>query len=193
MEDKLVGRDFQGAFVERGAGQHDAAEAKGWFVAECFGPDGKLKWRDEFPNVVTTAGKNSMLDNFLAGSAFTQTGPFVGLISSVSFTGVATADTMTSHTGWTEAGNANAPTYTAPRKTVSWAAASAGAKAFASAHVFAITSSGTVKGAFIVLGTGAVNTIDNTGGILWSGGLFSSGDKLVGNGDTLNVSYTTSL
>jgi hypothetical protein len=117
----------------------------------------------------------------------------MGLISSVSYTAIAAGDTMASHTGWTEAGATNAPTYTAPRKTAAWSAASAGSKAMSAALSFAITSAGTVKGCFLVYGTGAVSTIDNTSGTLYSAGLFTGGDKVVANLDTLNISYTASL
>jgi len=117
----------------------------------------------------------------------------MGLISSTSFTAVAAADTMTSHAGWLEAGNANAPTYSGTRKTAVWAAASAGAIALSAALSFAITGTGTVIGAFLTYGTGALNTVDNTAGTLYSAGAFSGGSKVVGNGDTLNVSYTASL
>lgn len=153
----------------------------------------EIQWEDEIHNTVVTVGKNLMLDTLLAGSGYTVVGPFMGLISSVSYTAINAADTMASHTGWTEAGSANAPTYTAPRKTAAWNAASGGAKALSSALSFAITGSGTVKGAFIVTGTGAVSTIDNTSGTLFSAGLFSGGDKSVVNTDTLNVSYTATL
>lgn len=155
--------------------------------------DGKVIYEEDFRNTVVTVGKNLALDTFLAGSAYTVTGPFMGLISSVSYTSIAAGDTMASHTGWTEAGNANAPTYTSPRKTAAWSAAAAGSKALSSALSFPITSTGTVKGAFLVYGSGAVSTIDNTSGTLYSAGLFSGGDRAVINGDTLNVSYTASL
>lgn len=155
------------------------------------------KWAGEAPahNLVTTVGKNLLLDTLLSGSGYTTTGPYLGLISNVSYTtGPAAGDTMASHGGWTEAGGTNAPTYTAPRKTLSFSAASAGSKTTSSAASFAITSGTNViiKGCFLVLGTGALATIDNTGGTLYSAGLFTGGDKTVSNGDTLTVTYTAS-
>lgn len=166
---------------------------KGVFVAECFGPDGKLKWREEFKNTVVTVGKNAMLDAALAGSSYSVVGPYMGFISSVSYSAISAADTMTSHAGWLEAGVTNAPTYTIPRKTCAWSAASAGAKALSAALAFAITGSGTLKGAFLVFGSGALSTIDNTAGTLFSAGLFTGGDRIVANLDTVNVSYSISL
>lgn len=151
-------------------------------------------WRDNVENVVTTVGRNLALDTYLAGSAYTVTGPFMGLISSVSYTtGPVAADTMASHGGWTEAGATNAPTYTAPRKTLAWSAASGASKATSSAASFSFTGSGTVKGCFIVYGSGALSTIDNTAGTIYSAGLFTGGDKVVASGDTLNITYTASM
>lgn len=193
QNEKLNASDNMGASIIRNSIHTENAEAHGVYVAQCFDKDGNLKWEDTFPNIVTTVGKNLALDTYLAGSAYTVTGPFLGLISSVTFTAVAATDTMASHTGWTEAGATNAPAYTAPRKTAGWAAASAGSKALSTALSFAITSSGTVKGCFLTLGTGAVATIDSTAGTLYSAGLFAGGDKVVVNTDTLNVSYTASL
>ena len=182
------------AEVIRGGNMHEHAEAHGRFTFECYGPDGELKWTDTIENVVCTVGKNVMLDAALAGSAYTVVGPFLGLISSVSYgAGPVAGDTMASHAGWTEAGGTNAPTYTAPRKTCVWSAAASGSKALSAPLSYAIQSAGTIKGAFLVYGTGALATIDNTAGTLWSSGLFAGGDKLLGSGDTLNVNYSTSL
>lgn len=153
---------------------------------------GEVIWSDEFENTVVTVGKNLALDTFLAGAAYTVTGPYMGLISSVGYSAISAADTMSSHAGWTEAGNANAPTYTAPRKTAAWSAAAAGSKALSAALAFTFTGAGTVKGAFMVFGTGAVSTIDSTAGTLLSAGLFSGGDRAVVSTDVLNVSYTMS-
>ena len=192
-EERAQARDCNDASVIRGSGIDEGAEAHGRYEIECIGADGKLKWREVIENVVQTVGKNLALDTFLAGAAYTVTGPFMGLISSTSFSAVAAGDTMASHAGWLEAGGTNAPTYSGNRKTAAWSAAASGSKALSAALSFAITSSGTVKGAFIVYGSAAVNTKDNTAGTLWSAGTFSTGDKAVVNGDTLNVNYSTSL
>ena len=192
-EERAHARECNDATVIRGAGLGERAEAHGRYEVECRGPDGKLKWSDVIENVVCTVGKNLALDTFLAGSAYTVTGPFLGLISSTSWSAVSAADTMASHAGWLEAGGANTPTYTGNRKTAVWSAATAGGKALSAALSFAITGTGTVKGAFMVFGSGAVATVDNTSGTLWSAGTFSTGDKAVTNGDTLSVNYSSSL
>lgn len=152
----------------------------------------ELKWADTAENIVTTVGKNLALDTYLAGSGYTVTGPFMFLINTNASAAVV-GDTMASHSGWLEVGGANAPTYTAPRKTAAWSSASSGSKALSSALSFAITSSGSVGGCGLVFGAGAVNTIDSTAGTLYSAGAFSGGTKTASNGDTLSVSYTASL
>lgn len=170
-----------------------AAEIHGRYEVECCDADGNVKWHDVSDNIVTTIGKNHVLDTEFAGSAYTVVGPFMGLISATSFTGVSAADTMASHAGWLEAGSANTPTYSGTRKTVAFSAAASGSKTTSAALVFAITGTGTVKGCFVVLGSGATNAVGNTGGTLYSAVLFSGGDKAVANTDTLNVSFTATL
>ena len=193
MNDKLNAASASDAMVIRGGGTAEEAHAEGVYLIECIGADGAVKWSETLPNTVATVGKNAVLDAALAGSSYTVTGPFIGLISSVSWSATAAGDTMASHAGWLEAGGANAPTYTAPRKTAAWSAASSGSKALSSAASFAITGSGTIKGAFMVFGSGAVSTIDSTAGTLLSAGVFSGGDKVVASSDTVNVSYSLAL
>ena len=154
----------------------------------------EIKWDQYAPNVVTDVGANALLDAGLAGSAYTVTGPYMGIIGAVSYTGVpVAANTMASHSTWTEAGVTNAPTYTGPRKTISWSAAASRSKAPSAAPVFAFTGSGTAKGVFLCFGSGAVSTIDSTAGVLYSAGLFTGGDQIVANTNTVTVTYTTSL
>ena len=188
MRDKAKSKDLCSADVIKG----EECGAHGHFEITCMDPDGNVKWKEDFDNVVCTAGKNYMLtEAFVTANAIV--GPFVGLISNQSFTAVAAADTMASHAGWVEAGSANTPTYSGTRITPAWAAAAAGNIAFSANANFSITGAGTVAGCFIVYGTGASSTIANTSGTLWSAGLFTSGNKAANNGDTVSVSYSTGM
>jgi hypothetical protein len=198
MNDRLQPIDASSASVIRGSKLAESCNAQGRFAATCIGPDGQVKWEDSFANVVVTEGKNLALDTFFNGSGYSTTGPYIGLVSSVGYSAVNVANTaaqINGSNGWKEAGSdVNFPLYTAPRKTCGFNPASSGSKSFATTASFAITpTGGTVKGCFIVLGAGASATIASTTGTLWSVGLFSGGDKVVGDGDTLNVSYSTSL
>jgi len=127
-----------------------------------------------------------MLDKHLAGSAYTAAW-YVGLISSTSYTtGAAVTDTAASHGGWIE----DVEYSQAARPTAAWSAAAAGSKALSSAAVFSINGDGTtIKGC----GLWSLSTKSGTTGILFSAGLFTGGDKVLANGDTLNVSYTATL
>lgn len=189
MNDKLTSIAAAAALVASGAAMADACSAEGIYTATCVDADGNVKWSDTFENTVVTVGKNDMLDKYLAGSAYTASF-FLGLISSVSYSAIAAADTMSSHAGWTEAGGTNAPAYSqTARPTAAWSSASAGAKALSAALAFSITSAGTLKGAFLT----TVATKDGTTGTLFSAGLFTGGDKVVASGDTVNVSYSLSV
>ena len=161
-------------------------ELEGHYEVWCVGPDGQEKWRDTIKNLVTTLGKNDLLDKYLKGAAYTQT-IRMGLKA---VGAAAVGDTQASHAGWLEAGAANAPTYTVPRKTVTMGAAAAGSSV-SPVQAFAITGAGTVAGCFINNGGSA--TVDDTTGVLFSAGDFTGGSKTVANLDTVNVTYTLSV
>lgn len=135
---------------------------------------------DEFTNQITTVGKNDLLDKYFAGSAYTAAW-YMGLVDVDSFSAYAAGDTMASHAGWVESTE-----YTeANRLTVSFAAASAGAKATSVSCDFSINATTGIQGAFIVTN----NTKGGTTGILYSAGTFSGGARTgLQNGDTLKVS-----
>ena len=96
-------------------------------------------------------------------------------------------------------GGTNAPAYTGNRQAPNWSAATNNGSASpsnivskaASALTFSMTSSGTVFGCFINSGASASATKDSTVGILYSAGNFTGGSKIVANGDSLAVTYTT--
>jgi hypothetical protein len=187
--EKANGIDVCGATVLRGAGTGEQAQAEGHYTVECRAADGSLKWIDQIDNLVTTQGKNDALDKYLAGAGYTASW-YIGLISSASYTAVAAGDTMASHAGWLEAGGTNAPAYSeGTRQAPTFSAAAAGSKATSAAVVFTITSPGTTKGCFLA----SSSAKDGTAGVLYSAGLFSLGDKVLGAGDTLSVTYSASL
>lgn len=160
----------------------EAVHAAGRYTVECRGADGQLKWSDSFSNLVTTAGKNDLLDKYLGGAAYTAAW-FIGLIDSVSYSAVAAGDTASSHAGWIESVAYSNATRPAP----SWGAAASSTKA-STATGFTVNATATIKGAFLI----SNSTKGGTSGLLYSAGLFSGGDRAVVGGDTLNVTYTAS-
>jgi hypothetical protein len=193
MQEKLTAVAAAAARLLQAGAMSEDMDAQGRYKVQCFECDGgPLLWEADFDNVVCTAGKNLALDTILAGSAYTVTGPYMGLISSVGFSAVAAADTMASHAGWTEAGSTNAPTFAA-RVAPAWSAASGGSKATSAAVSFTMTGAGTLGGAFIVFGTGAVTTLMSTAGTLLSAGAFSGGNQVVSSGNVVTVTYSLGL
>ena len=185
--------DSVSASMSAGHDLSENAQAGGRYHFELFEYEGGPLIREwDQDNVVCTIGKNVALDAYLSGSAYTVVGPYLGLISSASFSAVAAADTMASHAGWLEAGTANAPTYSGTRQTCVWSSAATGSKALSSALSFTFTGSGTVQGAFVAFGTGAVATIGSTAGTLYSAGTFSAAQPVIPV-NVLQVSYSTSL
>jgi hypothetical protein len=183
--DSLKASDKTEAFCKYNTTPADAMSISGHYEATCYGADGQVKWHAPIENIVTTVGQNLTLDTVLGNSAAGA------VVMGLKGTGVAiAADTQSSHGSWNEVGGANAPTYSGTRKTPSFSAASGGSKTTSAAVSFSITSTGTVAGCFINIGGSA--TIDNTTGVLFSAGDFSSSKSVV-NGDTIAVTYTATL
>jgi len=153
---------------------------------------------DRIENTVTTEGKNAALTHYLKGSAYTATN-FVGLIGNVTYTAPDAADVMSaintagSANGWNECTTG----IVAQRGTPTFGTASAGALATSSNIAFSILGTDTINGCFLAIrslaGVASVVTTASTAGALYSAGAFTGGAKAVANGDTLNVSYSTSL
>lgn len=177
MADKAKGADRFSAALRRRDGLAAGAVVKGRWEVECRGPDGKVKWRDHIDNLVVNAGLDYLLSAGLAaGSQITSW--YVGLMSGTPT--AAAADTLASHSGWTEisdySGNRKAWT---PGSVTSQSVDNTGSPA-----EFDITGSATVGGAFLA------SAATGTSGTLYAAGAFSGGNKSVGSGDTLTVTST---
>ena len=196
--------DISTAAIIRGAGSEEFLGIQGFYDVKCFDSEGNLKWEDKAPNLVTAVGKGALFDYYFGatgtGGGTASGANYLGLVGSASATAnYVQSDTISSHTGWIEVGGTNAPAYTGNRQAPSWSAATNNGSASpsnivskaASALTFSMTSGGTVFGCFINSGATASATKDSTTGILYSAGNFTGGSKIVSNGDSLAVTYTT--
>jgi hypothetical protein len=174
------------AGLDAQSGQHHAVTVEHYYEVECFGPDGALKWRDTFKNLVTTAGKNKYLDATLK-TGLTSPAWYVGLVTGPGASNTyAAADTMSSHSGWSENAtfsNSTRPAFT-PGSVASGSVDNSAAKA-----AFTINGTATVAGCFMVDNS----TVSGTSGTLLGVGNFSGGDRSVQSGDTLNVTVTATI
>lgn len=152
------------------------AAPKFTYLFECFDAQGNLKWSETIENLVTTEGKNDILDKYFKGSAYTASW-FLGLKGTGS---AAVGDTLASHAGWTES-----TPYAGNRPAITWGTTSAGSNT-ATAVAYSINATATVAGAFV----SSVNT--GTAGKLYSAGDFAA-SRGVASGDTLNVTPTVSV
>lgn len=194
--DRANGGIAHGAVVSEGCAAH------GRYHVQCFDGDGRLKWEDDIENVVCTEGKNAMLTHALKGSSYTSV-LAMGLISDDNYTtppaAANTAANITTASGSPPNGWNEAPSGIASaRQTPSLGSASAGAISTSANVDFSIGGTDTIKGCFVLMrdagGTAPTTTVGNNSGAIYSAGLFSGGDKAVGNGDTLRVSsYSTNL
>ena len=184
--EKMQTRDTVTAGLITNPKSAETLGAGGVYTVECVGADGKVKWTDTFHNLVMNVGVQDMNTQYFKGSAYTAS-PFLGLVTGpASGTTYAAADTLASHAGWTEN-----TAYTGSRKAVTFGTATTANPSVitnsASPSTFSMTGSATIAGAFLC------TVASGTSGILFSAGDFSAGDKVVANGDTLNVTYTFSL
>lgn len=156
------------------------AKIKHSFETECF-RDGQLIWKDNFDNLVVTAGLNAYIDSTLVSGALSPK-YYAGLKYSGN---VAAADTMAAHAGWTELvpySNATRPQWSGG-PIAAGSCNNSGAKA-----IFNINVSSNIFGAFLAND----NTKGGTAGTLLGGGDFAS-PRTVDNGDTLNVTVTNTI
>ncbi len=156
---------------------------RGGFRFTARDKDGNIKWVSEFPNGVTTAGLNHLLNVEFHGTTQVTTW-YIGLIDNASFSALDATDTMASHGGWIENANYDEATR------VAWVegAASGGVMTNPSPSVFTISATVTILGAFLT----SVSTKSDNTGTLFATGLALSPQALVDN-DTLEVTYTATL
>jgi hypothetical protein len=154
---------------------------KGLFDAEVW-RKGRLILRDKFPNSITNVGAGYILDTMFNNQMqIAQSSWSIGLIDNASFTALALADTMASHSGWIE----NIAYSESTR--VAWGPGNSSARTVtnATAATFDITGTATLQGVFVT----SNNTLSGTAGTLWTEALFSSPIPVT-SGDSIKISYS---
>ena len=150
----------------------------GIFRIRCYNANGTLRWEDISENIVVDQGFYHILDAlFVLDGEVPNANYYVGLTDSEP--SISASDTLTTHTGWTEVTDyteTTRPEYVKLRtgQTVD---------NLISKAVFSINNTVTVGGIFIT------NANTGTTGMLLSAAAFSSGDKEVVNGNTLETEY----
>lgn len=189
IDDKLnvgVRRADGSCFIPGLAPEVDGFQPLGWLNIQIFDAQGREKYATQSRNLVVNVGKNNILTVMFAdGTQTASSSWFMGLMSDVGFTGIAAADTASSHAGWAEFtgySQANRPLW-------GQAAPAAGVTSITNASpvTFDITSSATLKGGFIITN----NTKGGTSGILWAAALFTAAVP-VNNGDQMKCTYNLS-
>jgi hypothetical protein len=138
----------------------------------------RLVWEEEVPNLTVNTGLNDILTQYWKGSGYTAAF-YVGLKSTGT---IAAADTMASHSGWTDsAGYSNG---TRPALTLG-TVASQSVDNSASKAVFNINATATIGGAFVTTNS----TVSGTTGTLIGASDFGASRSVL-SGDTLNVQIT---
>jgi len=138
-------------------------------------------WAIDFSNGITDVGIHFVLDRFSNVGAPSALTWYAGLMDNAGFTGVASADTALSHTGWSE----SVAYDESVRQTLAFSAASA--RAISDSVSFTMNATTTVKGLFVI----SDNTKSGTAGTLFSTALFVTPPALV-SGNVLTANYSLS-
>ena len=144
--------------------------------------NGKLIKKVSFENDITTEGKNYYLD-IMFGGATQITTWYIGLVDNAGFSSFLDADTLASHTGWSEL--TPGTDYTGNRLAWDEGTASAGSLTSTSTTDFPMLTTKTVYGMMLA------SVATGSSGKLFATAAFSSTIAVV-NGDTLKVTYTVS-
>lgn len=151
----------------------------GSYVLERYNRDGILLARQKFPNDIMVAQIDDLFDVYFRNTGSPATTWSIGLIGGSTVT-ITTADTMSSHAGWTEDTNyseANRPAWS-PN-------ASASQKVENSDSViFTLDADTTIRGLIVT----SNNTKGGMAGDLWSAGALDS-PEVAKSGQTIRAFY----
>jgi hypothetical protein len=172
------------------------------FIDQCMSLDGfytdfeiirngkSVLYIPKFFNGITNAGKNNLLGvYFYDGTQSAASSWSTGLIATTGYTALNAADTMGSHTGWTEF-----TTYMEATR-VAWGQEAPASQAINNGatpitfNIDTVTVGTQIAGIFIC----NQNTKGGSTGILWSTGAFPSGHATINTSDEVRTNYGVSI
>jgi hypothetical protein len=188
-KDKAKSSDWVNTALAKAGSADNKLRAGGIFTVTCRDKDGNLKWESKSKNLVVNEGLADMNTKYFLGSGYTAAW-YIGIYGPAATNDPSSSDTMASHAGWTEVTdytNSTRPLAVFGGATTADPSVIANS---ASPAQFLIDASANVGGAFLTTG----DLPGGSSGILFSASDFQApGDRVVQNGDTLNVTYTFSL
>lgn len=153
---------------------------KSLYEVQCYRA-GDLLWEEKVYNLITTVGKNALLDYTFFSGAVTPTW-YVGLVDDAGFTQFSVTDTMSSHADWDE----NTDYDEAARPAYTVVAASSGSMSNdASRALFTMNAIVDIHGAFLT----SNSTKGGTTGTLYGEAAFASPRSVI-SGDVLSIKIT---
>ena len=181
--------ELMAAGITTAKSTQEKVKGGGVFTLKCFDKDGNLKWESVSPNLVVNVGLQDMNTKYFSGSAYTAAW-YIGLYGAASSNTPAAADTMSSHSGWTEVIDYSQATRVAVTFGTATTADPSVISNSGSPATFTINATTTVGGAFLTTGSAK----SGTAGTLFSASDFAApGDRAVVSADTLTVTYQFSL
>lgn len=188
-KDKAKSSDWVNSALAKAGSADNKLRAGGVFTVVCRDKEGNLKWESKSKNLVVNVGLADMNTKYFTGTTYTAAW-YIGIYGPAASNNPSSSDTMASHAGWTEVTdytNATRPLAVFGNATTADPSVIANS---ASPAQFLINASANVGGAFLTSG----DLPGGTSGVLFSASDFQApGDRVVQNGDTLNVVYTFSL
>lgn len=155
-------------------------------LAVCRDRGGRELWRaavgDPRRNGIVDVGINEALDGNLFGSNL-----YIGMIGATGFdstVGLTSGDTMAAHAGWVEYEDYDEST----RPQWNYGSAAGRSLRNASPAVFTFNETAVLKGFFVATSS----TKGESASTLWATALFSSGDRTVVNGESIQFTYILS-
>lgn len=139
-------------------------DLKGYWIADGLDAQGHLLWQEAIYNDVVSAALTDLLSVYFA-SGTQKPSWYAGLIDNAAYTGVALADTISSHAGWAESTAYSESTRPQWTPTVSGGLASN-----ATVILFTMSAATSLRGLFLV----SNSTKGGSTGTLWSTALFTT-------------------